>query len=59
MVIKSTSELIDKMDFFNALPMGNLLSEKDENKACCRSKPGHGYAVYFTDGGEVELDLGL
>jgi hypothetical protein len=58
MVIKSTRELVDKMDFFNASPMNNMLSKRDTNEAYCRAKPGYDYAVYFTDGGEVELDLG-
>lgn len=43
---------------FWALKAGNdLLSNREENEAYLTSKPGEIYVVFFTDGGEVDLDL--
>jgi hypothetical protein len=56
-VIRSMRDLTDRMDFFAAAPHQDLLGEREENEAYCRAQPGREYAVYFTDGGEVPLDL--
>lgn len=34
-----------------------LLSEREDNEAYLAAKPGERYALYFTDGGSVGLDL--
>ena len=34
-----------------------MLSEREENEAFLTSKPGDIYIIFFTDGGEVALDL--
>jgi hypothetical protein len=34
-----------------------LLSGREENEAYLAAKPGETYVVFFTDGGEVKLDL--
>ena len=58
-VIKSIRQLSDKMgtDFFKAQPDNDLLTMREENEAYCRAITGKIYAIYFTDGGEVVLDL--
>lgn len=33
------------------------LREREENEAYLAARPGHAYALYFPDGGRVELDL--
>lgn len=58
-VIRSMRDLTDRMgaDFFMAEPHNDLLGERAANEAYCRAVPGKVYAVYFTDGGEVTLNL--
>ena len=34
-----------------------LLSKRESNEAYLAAKPGESYALYFTDGGSVGLDL--
>ena len=38
-------------------PANHLLSDRDEDEAYLAATPGHAYALYFTDGGAVDLDL--
>jgi hypothetical protein len=38
-------------------PANHLLSDRSENEAYMAAKPGTVYAIYFTNGGEVGLDL--
>jgi hypothetical protein len=38
-------------------PANDLLSDRSENEAFLAAKPGEVYALYFTDGGDVGLDL--
>jgi hypothetical protein len=56
-VIKSMRGLTDRMDFFEAVPDNSLLGQREPNEAYCRAIPGKQYAICFTDGGGVELDL--
>lgn len=56
-VIQGMSQLEDKMNFFKAIPNNGLLTDREENEAYCRAVEGVSYAVYFTDGGEVDLNL--
>ena len=55
--IKSARMLTDEMDVFTCEPNNKLLSDRSENEAYCIANPGKEYAVYFTDGGEVGLDV--
>jgi len=49
---------IEKVAKFWDLEAGNdLLSNREENEAYLTSKPGETYVLFFTDGGEVGLDL--
>jgi hypothetical protein len=56
-VIKSMRELTNRMEFFDASPNNTLLKDREPNEAYCRAINGKQYAVFFTDGGEVSLDL--
>ena len=56
-VISSMRQLSNKMNFFNARPRQDLLLDNEDNKAYCRAASGSSYAVYFTDGGSVSVDL--
>lgn len=56
-VISSMRKLLGKMDFFNSIPRNDLLSEREDNEAYCRAIQGANYALYFTNGGEVSLNL--
>ena len=55
--IRSMRMLTDKMDVFRCAPHNDLLSERKSNEAYCLANPGTEYAVYFTNGGEVSLDM--
>lgn len=54
-VIKSARSYIDQSNFFTAQPSNHLLSEREENEAFCRAIEGEEYAIYFPDGGHVQL----
>ena len=54
-VIRSIRMATDRIDFFNAEPHNDLLSQREENEAYCRAVPGKDYLVYFPEEGEVEL----
>ena len=49
---------IEQIVPFRELEAGNdLLSEREENEAYLASKAGEAYILFFTNGGEVKLDL--
>jgi hypothetical protein len=49
---------IEKSDKFWELKAGNeLLSNREDNEAYLAAKPGETYVLFFTDGGEIGLDL--
>jgi hypothetical protein len=49
--------LSDAIDVFTSRPHNDLLTGREENEAYCIAAPGREYAVYFTNGGEVFLDV--
>lgn len=55
--IRSMRMLTDKMNVFVCRPHNDLLSQRQSNEAFCLAHPGREYAVYFTNGGEVTLDI--
>jgi hypothetical protein len=55
--ISSARQFTEYMDIFNCEPYNSLLSNRDEDEAYCIADPGRQYAVYFTDGGSVTLDM--
>ena len=55
--IKSMRSYIDRVSFFEASPDNTLLTDREENEAYCRAALGQHYAVYFPDGGSVDINL--
>ena len=49
--------LTDSMDVFTCEPNNNLLSNRAENGAYAFANPGREYAVYFPNGGSVDISL--
>jgi hypothetical protein len=49
--------LTDNMDIFTCAARNDLLLGRKPNEAYCLVNPGKEYAVYFPDGGEVNLDI--
>ena len=45
------------MHFFDGHPANDLLRDREINEAYCRAVPDKEYAVYFTNGGDVILNL--
>ena len=48
---------MDRFDLFASEPRNDLLNDRSWNEAYCLAETGKQYAVYFPDGGEVELDV--
>jgi len=44
-------------DLFSGEPHTDLLSRRSRNEAYCTAQPGVAYAVFFPDGGDVDLDV--
>jgi len=55
--IRSMKMFTDEFFVFSAEPANHLLSNRELNEAYALAEPGLQYAVYFTDGGDVDLDL--
>ncbi len=45
------------LDIFTSEPHNDLLQNRSWNEAYCTANPGLAYAVFFTDGGNVRLDV--
>jgi hypothetical protein len=56
--IRSARMFTDEMNIFRCVPDNSLLSDRSPNEAFCLAEEGEQYAVYFTDGGSVGLDMG-
>lgn len=55
--IKAARILEEQIKFWDITPQMDLLSDRESNEAYLAAKPGEHYALYFTDGGSVGLDL--
>lgn len=55
--IRSARMLTNAIDIFTCCPRVDLLSNRSYNEAYCLANPGVEYAVFFTDGGDVRLDV--
>ncbi|MCK3682806.1 putative collagen-binding domain-containing protein [Maribellus sp. YY47] len=55
--VKTAREIEKAVKFWNLTPENELLSQREENEAYLACKKGEAYVVFFTDGGEVGLDL--
>ena len=55
--LKSIRTLTNEMDVFTCEPHNALLSDREENEAYAFAHLGQEYAVYFPNGGSVNIDL--
>jgi len=55
--IKAARILESLIKFWDITPQMGLLSHRESNEAYLAAKPGERYALYFTNGGSVGLDL--
>lgn len=57
--LRSADMLLSEYDIFSARPdsSSRLLSDREPDEAYLSRIPGEQYAIYFTDGGSVEVDL--
>lgn len=55
--IGAARKLESLIEMWNVQPSGDLLSDREDDQAYLASSPGEAYALYFTDGGKVRLDL--
>ena len=55
--LKSARMLTEAFDVFRAAPDNSLLRGRETNEAYCMAEPGTAYAVFFPDGGKVDLDV--
>lgn len=55
--IRAARKLESLVKLWDLAPACELLSDRAENEAYLAARPGAAYALYFTDGGTVGLDL--
>ena len=55
--IKAARLLESLVKFWDIAPQMDLLSDRQSNETYLAAKPGESYALYFTNGGSVGLDL--
>jgi hypothetical protein len=55
--IRSMRMMLDDMNIFVTEPRNDLLSNRSTDEAYCLAQEGRQYAVYFTNGGSVDLDM--
>jgi len=55
--IRGARILESRIKFWEIAPHMELLSDREPNEAYLAAKPGERYALYFTNGGSVKLDL--
>jgi len=55
--IQAARKLESLIALWDVEPAGHLLGDREANEAYLAARPGAAYALYFTDGGSVVLDL--
>jgi len=55
--LSAARKLESLMRLWDIDPANHLLSDREENEAYLAARPGAAYALYFTDGGQVGLNL--
>lgn len=55
--LKAARKLESLVKLWDVEPANELLHDREENEAYLAADPGRAYALYFTDGGKVSLDL--
>jgi hypothetical protein len=58
-VIKGMRLVTNEMDFFNGIPLDHVIVDKNPNEGFCRGIEGEEYLFYFTNGGQVEVNIFL
>ncbi|MFC2126315.1 hypothetical protein ACFLU5_16095 [Bacteroidota bacterium] len=56
-IISAVRKLENQMKMWEIEPIIGLLKNREVDEAYLSAKPGEKYALYFTDGGSVDLDL--
>ena len=56
--LRAARKLESLIKLWDVEPANELLSEPTKNEAYLAARPGVAYALYFTNGGSVGLDLG-
>ena len=54
--IKNLRAVTDEVVVYRCEPRNELLSDREPDEAYCLAEPGRKYAVYFPNGGSVQLD---
>ena len=55
--LKAARKLESRIKLWDVEPRGDLLKDRSKNEAYLAASPGEAYALYFTDGRSVGLDL--
>ncbi|NOR67603.1 MAG: hypothetical protein GQ528_09635 [Woeseiaceae bacterium] len=55
--VKAARKLESVMNLWDIEPANELLTDRQNNEAYLACNPGKAYALYFTNGGEIGLDL--
>lgn len=55
--LRAARKLESLIKLWDVEPANDLLADRKENEAYLAARPGEAYALYFTDGGSVRLDL--
>ncbi|MCU0960435.1 MAG: hypothetical protein MUF48_10045 [Pirellulaceae bacterium] len=55
--IRAARKLESVLALWDVQAANELLADREENEAYLAARPGQSYALYFTDGGDVKLDL--
>jgi hypothetical protein len=55
--LRSAREFTDALNIFECEPRNDLLLDRSPDGAYCLASPGVRYAVFFTEGGKVSLDV--
>ena len=55
--IRAARKLESLVKLWDVEPRNDLLEDRSENEAYLAARPGEAYALYFTDGGSVDLDM--
>jgi hypothetical protein len=55
--LRAARKLESRVKLWDLEPAQHLLRDRAENEAYLAAQPGRAYALYFTDGGSVGLDL--
>jgi len=55
--IRAARKLESRIKLWDVEPANHLLRQRENDEAYLAAKPGTAYALYFTNGGSVELDL--